>query len=78
MFYEEKIICGALCCKTTPDGEWHPVPYRELTSRLMRAKAELSKPRDYIQHVCEETLGTNHDCADYDLLEEVELALKEV
>lgn len=28
MFYEEKYIDGVLMCRSTPDGEWRPVPDR--------------------------------------------------
>lgn len=30
MYYEEKIIKGVLCCRTTPKGEWKPVHAKEL------------------------------------------------
>lgn len=39
MFYEEKVIDGALMCRGTPNGKWQLVSYHVLTERLMKAEA---------------------------------------
>lgn len=85
MYYEEAIVNGVLCFKTTPDGEWRMVSanalsYRVFTaeSKLEKAKAVLEKCRAYIGNVSHYTFGTEHDHADYELLEEVESMLEKM
>lgn len=46
MFYEEAIIDGVLCSRTTPDGEWVPFSPQALTERLMRAKGIIEMIED--------------------------------
>lgn len=38
MYYEEKVIDGQLCYRTTPDGPWAVVQYQELIRRLLAAE----------------------------------------
>jgi hypothetical protein len=38
MYYEEKVIDGVLCYRTTPDGEWYQLSAQALTERLMNAR----------------------------------------
>lgn len=33
MFYEERLIEGRMCFRTTPDGEWREYGYGELSRR---------------------------------------------
>jgi hypothetical protein len=34
MYYEEKVISGFLCWRSTPDGEWLPVTYDKIKEKL--------------------------------------------
>ena len=43
MYYEEKLIDGYMCYRTTPNGTWHPFALRELSLKYVQIKAELSK-----------------------------------
>lgn len=46
MYYEERIIGGELCCRTSPDDYWRPVhPSRaaELYTDLSHLKADLEE-----------------------------------
>lgn len=54
MFYEEQIVNGVLCSRTSPGGEWKPFTPEELTKRLIAAR----KLRDSIDG-CEELLQNN-------------------
>lgn len=41
MYYEEKIIDGVLCFRTTPKGEFKPMSSNKLTDRLIQANNNL-------------------------------------
>lgn len=41
MFYEEQVINGRLCYRTTPRGPWHHMDVETLTTRLVKAQADL-------------------------------------
>lgn len=40
MYYEEKVIDGRLCYRTTPDGAWVGLTQLELTQRLTRLQTD--------------------------------------
>lgn len=42
MYYEEQVIDGQLCYRTTPDGPWAVVPYKELVGRVVRAERKVN------------------------------------
>jgi hypothetical protein len=35
MYYEECVIDGVVCCRTTPDGEWRQLTPRQLTDKIV-------------------------------------------
>lgn len=37
MYFEEKMIDGVMCFRTTPDGEWRPFDIKELSRRYAAA-----------------------------------------
>ena len=41
MYYEEKIINGILCYRSSPYGDWFELPKQTLTERLMKYKKAL-------------------------------------
>jgi hypothetical protein len=41
MYYEEKAINGILCHRGTPDGEWIPFTYEELTVLYLSTQVHL-------------------------------------
>lgn len=45
MYYEEKLIDGYMCYRTTPNGTWHPFTLRELSLRYVQVKAKLTDLR---------------------------------
>lgn len=42
MYYEEQVIDGQLCYRTTPDGPWAVVEYKDLVQRAIRAKRQFA------------------------------------
>jgi hypothetical protein len=38
MYYEERVINGALHCRTKLDGEWTPISAEALTNKIARLK----------------------------------------
>lgn len=38
MYYEERIIGGTLCCRTTPNGAWRVLSTEQLTRRYLELK----------------------------------------
>lgn len=40
MYYEEAIINGILCCRTTPGGLWFELSKEGLTERIISLKEE--------------------------------------
>ncbi len=65
MYYEESMINGVLCWRSTPDGEWTPFTVAELSTRVQRElkteiaqlKAELAKLQEWQQII----LGSGTD-----------------
>ena len=51
MYYEEKIINGVLCCRTTPDGIWQPFTLEELSTRLEAKEKECEKLKSLLGEV---------------------------
>ena len=43
MYYEEKIINGLLCYRTTPDGKWEPCPLHIVTTKLKETEEKLKE-----------------------------------
>jgi hypothetical protein len=41
MFYEEQIIDGILCYRTTPKGEFVPMSAVQLTTRVLELRRQL-------------------------------------
>lgn len=41
MYYEERVIDGQLCYRTTPDGPWAVVEYKELVERVVYAEKKV-------------------------------------
>ncbi len=41
MYYEEQVIDGQLCYRTTPDGPWAVVEYKELVDRVVFAEKKV-------------------------------------
>lgn len=35
MYYEERVINGVVCCKTSPNGEWRQLTPRQLTDKIV-------------------------------------------
>ncbi len=40
MYFEEKMIDGVMCFRTTPDGEWRPFDIKELSRRYAAALSD--------------------------------------
>jgi len=47
MYHEEKVICGVLHWRGTPDGEWHVYSAEQLTSRILELKKELASKEEH-------------------------------
>jgi hypothetical protein len=41
MYYEEQVVNGVLCYRTSPRGCWNRVSAETLTTRLVKAQADL-------------------------------------
>lgn len=41
MFYEEHVIHGVLCCRTSPSEPFRPLSAHELTHQLLQTRAQL-------------------------------------
>lgn len=41
MYYQEKVINGIICSKTTPNGEWKELSKEQLTQRILRLENTL-------------------------------------
>jgi hypothetical protein len=39
MYYDEKMINGVLCSRSTPDGKWEPFTLEELTIKYQQSAA---------------------------------------
>lgn len=42
MYYQEEVINGILCFRTSPTDTWHEVSKKALTERVLRLVKELS------------------------------------
>lgn len=47
MYYEEKIINGVLCHRSTPDGEWVQFTSEQLSAMLIIRQEELKCYKKY-------------------------------
>ena len=45
MYYEEKVVNGILCYRTTPSGEWIPFTQQALTIALTSCRGQNEKNR---------------------------------
>lgn len=43
MYYEERVLNGALWCRSTPNGSWTKVPYESVLGRMLLAEKQLAK-----------------------------------
>lgn len=55
MFYEEQVINGILCCRSTPNGEWREMNTTQLTQRILELRALL------VQKAEAKTLGAGEE-----------------
>lgn len=40
MYYEEKVVNGVLCSRTSPGGDWVPMTAEVLTAKLLEARQQ--------------------------------------
>ena len=43
MYYEEQMVNGILCRRSTPNGEWVPLTLQELSERVVKAHKLINK-----------------------------------
>ena len=60
MYYDERVINGVLCYRTTPNGCWRHVSAETLTTRLVKAQADLVRAASQ-RRVDPEQLRTDHE-----------------
>lgn len=54
MFYQEAMVGGVFCYRTTPDGDWVPFTLESLTFAHMRLTDELTNKKEEIAKLKEE------------------------
>ncbi len=51
MYYEEKVINGILCHRSTPDGEWQQFTIEALTTALIATRSALKSAENTIINI---------------------------
>lgn len=54
MYYEEQVVNGVLCYRTTPRGPWHHVSAETLTTRLLAAQKQARIPQDELARLSDD------------------------
>ena len=62
MYYEEKLICGILHWRGTPDGEWKPMSKEQLTAIVMELRQQrvVTAPMPYVNPAWQRFYGPQH------------------
>ena len=66
MYYDEQVIGGVLCYRSTPNGEWIPFTSKELTEKYMElSHAACALKLGVFEHLDNPNLTTLHEIKEY-------------
>lgn len=60
MYYEEKLICGILHWRGSPDGEWLPMSQERLTALVLELRQQrvMNTPMPYVNPAWQQPIVT--------------------